>query len=328
MGWPARVLVVVCLVVSAGCVGFSGESLPQPIAGFTGDPDNPYSSENLTVAVEANATDRDVAPLVREALDYWEANDERSLNYTVNASVVPNASDPDIRISFVPTLSNCGDVSHAAGCSPKITNPTQTMDTVEIRALDNLSDDSTVHVVEHELGHAFGLGHDDEPQSVMAPRATLRALPQPNATDRALAWDDPTLSVYLVNTTPAAREGIRHALAYYDRGADGTVPENVSFEWTRNLSQADVVVRFAPESACGSQLRSCGSVFGTDSDGDGALERYERVDITLTDLDTDLVGWHVARWLGLGFGIENESDYPPALSVTTTHDQRTGEWWR
>ncbi|WP_010612502.1 M57 family metalloprotease [Halococcus hamelinensis] len=328
MSRAARVVVVVCLIASTGCVGFSGDSLPRPVAGFAGDPDNPYPSENLTVAVEANATDRDFVPLVREALDRWEANDERYLNYTVNATVVPNATDPDIRVSFTPALSTCGDVDHAAGCAPMITNPTQTADTVGVSALDNLSDDSTVHVVEHELGHAFGLGHDDEPQSVMAPRTTLRALPQPNATDRALAWDDPTLAVYLVNATPATREQIRHALAYYDRGADGTVPENVSFQRTRNLTEADVVVRFAPSSACGSRRGSCGSVFGTDSDGDGALERYERVDITLTDLETDVVGWHVARWLGLGFGIEDESAYPPALAVTTPNDQRAGEWWR
>lgn len=327
MARTVRAVVIVLVVAVAGCVGFAGHSVENPLAGYAGDPDNPYPSGNLTVAVDGGA-DRAFAPLVREAVTYWEGHDERYLNYTVNVTVAPNASDPDIRASFVPALSRCGQVEHAAGCSPKVTNPTQTVDMVDIRVLDNLSNASTVHVLEHEFGHALGLGHGDQPQDVMAAHATLQSVPQPNASERTFAWDDSTLSVYLVNATAADREEIDDALAFYDRGANGTVPKNVSFRRTQRLNGADIVIRFAGRSRCGLGSGSCGSVFGTDPDGDGALERYQRVDITITDLDTDVVGWHVARWLGPGFGMENESEYPPTLRTETTHAHRAGEWWR
>src|SRR5699024_7735653 len=175
MGGTARAVVIVVFVVSAGCVGFAGHSFENPFAGYAGDPDNPYPSGNLTVAIDGGA-DRAFAPLVHEAAAYWETHDERYLDYRVNVTVAPNASDPDIRASFVPALSRCGQVEHAAGCSPEVTNPTQTAGTIDIRVLDNLSNDSTVRVLEHEFGHALGLGHGDAPQDVMAAHATLQSV--------------------------------------------------------------------------------------------------------------------------------------------------------
>ena len=129
------------------------------------------------------------------------------------------------------------------------------------------------------------------------------------------------------SASAADHEQIDHALDYYDRGADGTVPENVSFRHVERPERADIVVRFSDDSPCGFGSGSCGSVSGTDPDGDGALERYTHLEITLTDLDSDVVGWHVARWLALGFGIEDESEYPPVLREETSHEDRRSDWW-
>ena len=334
MAGTVRALVVVLLVVSAGCVGLSGRSLPDELAGYAGDPDNPYHGDELVVAVGTENTSREFGPVLEEALEYWERNDERYLDYSVNFTVAPDASDPDLRVVFSPTLARCGEVTNAAGCAPQVTNPAQTAETVEIQVLANLSDESTARVVEHELGHALGLGHDDEPRNLMHAHAVLTTLPTPNATDRRFAWSDPTLAVFLdtddlsPTERAAVREQVGHALDYYDRGAAGSVPTNVSFELTENPQQADVVIRFPETSPCGLGPGSCGSVLGADSDGDGALERYSHVEISLTDLDTDAVGWHVARWLALGFGIETESEYPPPLREETSYEERREEWWR
>jgi hypothetical protein len=329
MAGTARVLVLVVLIASAGCVGLTERSLPDELAGYAGDPDNPYGNENLTVAVTANDSTRAFGPLVAEAVEYWETHDERYLNYSVNVTLAANASDPDIRVSFVPRIARCGQVADAAGCAPEITAPSQTGDTVEVRALDNLSANSTVRVLEHEFGHALGLGHGDPPRELMATHTTLTSLPKPDASERALAWNDSTLSVFVTEEASAAeREQIGHALDYYDRGADGSVPENVSFRTVSAFESADIVIRPAERSPCGPERGSCGAVFGSDSDGDGALETYTRLEITYTDIDSDAVGWHVARWLGLGFGIENESGYPPVLREETGYDERRSDWWR
>jgi hypothetical protein len=329
MAGTARVIVVIVLIISAGCVGLTERSLPDELAGYAGDPDNPYGGENITVAVTATDSKRSFTPLVAEAVDYWETHDERYLNYSVNVTVAASASDPDIRVSFVSHIPRCGKVANAAGCAPEITAPSQTGDTVEIRALDNLSANSTVRVLEHEFGHALGLGHGDRPRDLMATYTTLTGLPQPNASERALAWNDSTFTVFVTEEVSAGeREQINHALDYYDRGANGTVPENVSFRMVSTFESADIVIRPAERSLCGSERESCGSVFGSDTDGDGALETYTRLEITYDDIDTDAVGWHVARWLGLAFGIENGSGYPPALREGTGYDERRSEWWR
>jgi hypothetical protein len=330
MAGTARALVAVLFVISAaGCVGLSERSLSDQLAGYAGDPANPYHGKNLTVAINTTHTERAFAPLVREAFAYWEAHDERYLNYSVNFTLVSNASDPDFRVSFVSAIEHCGGVENAAGCAPQITNPAQAAGTVDIRSLDNLSDESTVRVLEHEFGHALGLGHSDAPQDLMATHATLTTLPTQDASQRDFAWDDPTLSVFVADDASAAeREQIDHALDYYDRGAAGTVPENVSFRYVENPERADIIVRFSETSPCGSGPGSCGSVVGTDPDGDGALERYTRLEITLTHLDSEVVGWHVARWLGLGFGIQSESEYPPPLREDTSYEERGSDWWQ
>ncbi len=329
MAGTIPVVVLLAVVLSAGCAGLTERPLPDDLAGYAGDPDNPYGDRNITVAVTATDSERSFAPLVAEAVDYWETHDERYLNYSVNVTLAADASDPDIRVSFTPRIARCGQVANAAGCAPEITAPSQTDDTVEIRALDNLSANSTVRVLEHEFGHALGLGHGDRPRSLMATHTTLTSLPKPNASTRALAWNDSTLTVFVTDDASAAeREGIDHALDYYDRGADGTVPGNVSFRMVSSFENADVVIRPTERSPCASERGSCGSVFGSDSDGDGALETYTRLEITYTGLDADAVGWHVARWLGLGFGIEDESAYPPALRESTGYDERRSDWWQ
>jgi hypothetical protein len=126
----------------------------------------------------------------------------------------------------------------------------------------------------------------------------------------------------------AAREHVQHALDYYADGANGTVPENVSFSLTENRSAADVVVEFTEDLPCRTgDSGSCGRVQGTDPDGDGALERYDRLRVTLSDIDTEAVGWHVGYWLGYGFGFDEDPEWPEPFRNASYEDRRS-EWWR
>lgn len=332
MAGIARALAVVCLIVLAGC---AGGALPDELAGYAGDPDNPYPDDELTVAVDSGETDRTFDPLVHEALSYWERNDDRYLDFGVNFTLAPNATDPDLRVTFQRSLDRCGEVETAAGCAPRITSPPQAADTVDVRILDDLSNESTVQVLKHELGHTLGLDHSDEPTQLMRSRASLTMLPEPNASERALPWADSTLAVFAdldaipADERAAVREQIDHALDYYDRGAAGRIPDNVSFERVSSFENADVVIYFQDGPPCGDGSGSCGSVYGTDPDGDGAIERYTRVDVALSDVDTDATGWHVARHLALGFGFEpgDGAAYPPALRKSTSDEERRSDWW-
>jgi len=220
-------------------------------------------------------------------------------------------------------------VTDVAGCAPVPGSPAGIArpETVEVRT--GLSDESTVQVLEHELGHALGLDHDDAPQPLMAPMAQLTTLPQPDASERALPWQAPELSVYVEYDTASdptvARTQVGHALDYFERGAGGTAPENVTFVATRNRTAADVVVRFR-DRACEHDRGSCARRAGLDPDGDGALEYYTRVEIALVDLDPDAVAWHVAYWLGYAFGFEDRADWPGPLRNASGAERRS-EWW-
>ena len=49
--------------------------------------------------------------------------------------------------------------------------------------------------------------------------------------------------------------------------------------------------------------------------------------VTVDDLDTDAVGWHVGYWLAYAFGAEADADKPPPFR-DASYRERRGEWWR
>lgn len=324
-----RALVLALLLVLAGC---STSYAENPV--WTGDQDNHWREETLVVGMEtpSNAT-RDYAPLVREALGYWEQHSEQYAGFPIEYRFEPDAEDPDLVVAFVPTIEDCGNENHTAGCAPVLTAAAQVDRPVRVRVRTTFSDNSTVQVLKHELGHTLGLNHGDEPRAVMAAKSQLTTPPQRDATDRALPWADPELSVYVDygNVSAENRDEIRaqvtEALDYYARGAEGYVPENVSFVTTDDRRTADVVVAFPESAACTSGSGSCGSVSGVDPDGDGELERYTRLRISVVGIDPPAVGWHVGYWLGYGFGFRGTSEYPPPFR-DASYEERRSEWWR
>lgn len=329
-----RAVTIAVVLLLAGCgsaVGPTGTpTTPSP--GWTGDEDNHFRESTLTVAINVSAdTDRDFRPMVREALDYWEANAERYAGFPIEYELADDAAEPDVELRFVDAIGQCGSESHTAGCAPIIENQNQVRRPVVVRVRANYSDESTTQVLKHELGHTLGLRHDDEPQPVMQHRSQLTTLPQPDATERAMPWADPELSVYVDYSNVSSREReeterqVAGALGYFADGAEGTVPENVSFSRIENRSAADVMIVFGESAPCTSGAGSCGSLRGTDPDGDGALETYTRLRIVVAGVDTDARGWHVGFWLARGFGLTD--DELPEPLATDDPAVRRSDWW-
>jgi hypothetical protein len=349
--FPAVALAFALLLVFAGCLAPLSDRPPasddggaqtanavqrertDPVTG-TGvvapDRENPWGSDPIVVAVEDTAdTGRDWTPIVREATAYWEANAERYAGYDVDYEVRPNATDPDLVVEFVRTVPECDGADDAAGCAPLITDRRQVNRPETVSVSASFSDQSTVLVLKHELGHTLGLDHANAPQEVMSSESVLHTTARPNATDRAFPWNDREFSVYLDPTNASdpegAREQVRHALDYYERGAPG-MPDNLTFSFVDDPERADVVVEFADEPPCSPNAASCGATRGWDPDGDGAVETYSHLTVVLADPDTDAVGWHVGYWLAFALGAEDPAEMPEPFRDASYHDRR-GEWW-
>ncbi|MFC7081590.1 matrixin family metalloprotease [Halorussus caseinilyticus] len=286
----------------------------------------------LTVAIDNTANEsRNFRPLVADALDFWANNSTRFAGFSIGYELDPDAPNPDVVVEFVEEIESCANVSEPAGCAPYVHDSGQVSRPISIEVVGSYSNDSTRLILKHELGHTLGLNHSAGPQSVMAPSSQLSTLPRPNATDRRLPWADADFTVYLAGNdtedTPAVREQVRRGLDYYAGGADGTVPENVSFSFVDNRSEAEVVVVFGDDLPCRTgDTGSCGRVRGIDPDGDGALERYDDLRITISGIDTPAVGWHVGYWLGYGFGFEEDPEWPAPFR-NATYEQRRSDWW-
>ncbi|MCO8254531.1 hypothetical protein NKF26_12030 [Haladaptatus sp. AB618] len=294
-------------------------------------PDNPWEKEELVVEIDNTVNHRNFKPLVREALDYWEENDSRYGDYEVNYTIANDSRYPDILVEFVQDIPKCNDTTRAVGCAPMIngTDRVSSMETVRIET--GYTNESTLQTLKHEFGHTHGLEHGEEPMPLMNESHDVDHLPMPNVDERDLPWQSEQLSVFVDYSNVSQfdrddyQEQIQHALDYYDDGADGTVPEAVSFETTENRSAADIAIDFPDSVQCGdSSEGSCGSFWGISLDMDDEFEFHTRVQINLAGVDEDAVGWHVGYWLGYAFEDDSDDFAPPFQDAD--YDDRRDDW--
>jgi len=152
----------------------------------------------------------------------------------------------------------------------------------------------------------------------------------PDVEDRALAWRETTIAVYVDDSNVTGEEldetraQVDNALAYFENGGDGTFPEEVTFVRVDEPFAADVSVVFLTESACPEGTVTCTNRWGRDYDGDGAFE-YHTAGTILVEPGTDVEarGWYV------GWGLANllaPGDVPDVFEEAS-HRERRSEWW-
>lgn len=332
---PTRLLAfaaLLALVVLAGCAGVleDGTSVDGSDAGDgTAAPDNPWRAETVVVGVDDSANEsRDLDPVVGRAVDYWNGEGTQYGTYDVEFVLRSDAEEPDVIVRLVETVDCDGAV--AAGCASLLNTSNRADRPEEVQLQEGYVDDSLALVAKHEFGHLLGLRHDDEPRAVMRPELELVRYRLPGPADRENPWEREELSVAVdwaslpaeYTRTETARQ-LRETLAYFEDGADGTLPA-ISFRTVENASAANVTVDFGTD-ACGSGEGSCGSFRGRDLDGRDTVNVYSSLDVALAGVDQATVGWHVGYWLAMSLTGEDEAALP-APFVDADYEERR-DWW-
>lgn len=172
----------------AGCLGSGGDAdvtpsreptatrtrsptdTPTETATPEPTPTHPWGRGAVTVGLQRQATGpHDLNTRIETTLDYWETNAPRYAEHSITYEYRPNARNPDIEITVVEEISNCGrhpPSTATVGCAPLIrSHPPRTAD---VRVRGDLDGDHLERVLKHEIGHTLGLDHRDEPQNIMS----------------------------------------------------------------------------------------------------------------------------------------------------------------
>ncbi|WP_267162166.1 matrixin family metalloprotease [Halovenus salina] len=136
----------------------------------TPEPTHPLADRTATVAIEQVEADRGrLERLLGEAIAFWNDNHTQYLSYTTTLEHQPDADDPAILVSELPAIEDCGvhDGGEFAGCATYLTAGNDNALPATVRLVPDSSDWLYRTVIQHELGHVLGLGHDDEPATIM-----------------------------------------------------------------------------------------------------------------------------------------------------------------
>ena len=306
---------------------------PSPTA-TPAAPDNPWRADPITVAINDTEASERIRDQVVAALDFWESHSDSTLYSDLNFTITEANSDADVLIRVEEAVDTCGNSYDEAGvgCAPMPDEYGFSEQTV-IRMEAGFTPESRETILKHEFGHTLGLGHN-APLDIMDAQVQLTGLPKTDAVEKQNPWKQSTISIYVdYSAVPEPiradhRGQVDHAITYYQDGAEGFTPENVTIQTVENAEDADITVEFADRSNIGtSDQLSNGTVYGSNTDSDRALEVFTDAEIRLAyDVEGEyrLTSYNFGYWLGYSFGAPPKELPPPWKQDDITYQD---DWW-
>ncbi|MFB6187290.1 MAG: matrixin family metalloprotease [Halobacteriaceae archaeon] len=352
-------LVLVCLVLLAGCggqtpagtatptTGATPTSTPTPTASQTptatetpssiqtSEPDNPWGVETISVGIDSSTVKQPIRSQVESALEYWEASSSMTPYRDIRFELVNDTSNANILIQVQDDLSQCGLKFNEStvGCT-RLPGEDGFSDQVIVRMESGYTADSRLIILKHELGHTLGVDHGSTLE-VMQGAIQLAKLPQTDAVNKSNPWDKATVNIYAnYSGVPEPirthhRKQVSHAISYYQNGAEGSMPNNVSVETVESPQEADIIVEFADRMDVGGRDQlSNASVYGSNLDEDRRLERYTSAEIRLAyDVEGQyrITAYGLGYWIAVLLGSSDEELPPPFADDSITYQD---EWWK
>jgi len=292
--------------------------------------DNPWGREVVPVRSNDSADDgRNTTALTLRTIRYWNANIERYTDFEYRFRLAEDPSDARVEVQFVSSIESCGDEhGNVTGCASHLTEGTRAEDLEIVEVESRSSNSAVLSTTRHEFGHLVGLDHSDEPLDLMGQEydGDIR-----DVVDRPFPWYDDTLHVGVepaaIEGDPAVvREQVRHAVEYYDAGAEGTVPENVSVVVTDQPEFAEVIVTNDSARGCTKVDGSQALTSARNLDTDSPYELYTRMVVCIGPVGEDAVGWHTGYWLGTAFGLQDGER--AAIFRSDDYEEVHSDWWR
>lgn len=185
---------------------------------------HPFANSTVTVRIDNNSeTDHDIEANAREALEFWEVNSQQYVEFEIEFDVVTE-SNPDMLIVYADDPSGCENVpefsAQVLGCAPLLRPDSRFERPATARVVAAARPFGKVRITtKHEIGHILGLGHEDEPRSIMSNRPEDRI---PMYEDRIAIWE---LVLEMHELTNEATRLFNHGTVLWNDGIDDGAAE-------------------------------------------------------------------------------------------------------
>lgn len=269
-------------------------------------------ADSFVVGVEDHNEGRDITPVVREAVAYWNANNgEYSAAYRKQFVFKETPSEPDVLVRYQSTVS-CAD-ARAGGCAPI---PSSEADAerspkplvVQLSSTRNTNKLMTKRTLIHEFGHILSVPHCEEPRARMGcPQST--APTGPTWDNRRYPFNTTALRVYVDATDASAtmETEVDRLLGEANAGEIAGVPSAVSFNRVADPWQAHMTIQIVQCSECRGEARF--AVTGGPPYSP-AIEYLSHVKVTVTAESADGVETWIPSFLGEYSGNESNARRP------------------
>lgn len=264
------------------------------------DPDNPYGKEVLNLYVNQSMANRNMMPVVRDAVSYWEQNSKRYAGYNISYRFVESRADADVVLEFK-DIDRCGksveDRDAYDGCADFVENDAPAVVMTKIQY--NLSNPAARETIKHELGHTLGLEHGEKPLDVMSKYNSRLTADPMNVYLRAEDGNVPT----------SFEREIRQALNYYSDHDQLKESEELNWQFVDSAEDAHVIITYDSYGDCGYENGGICTANGTYAG---------QMDLRLAGLESEIVAWYVGWWFSFAYFEER----PDGLSNETSYDER------